>query len=87
VSEAWEEEGHCVMRVTWDSVWNVFENTTPSSISTVIKILFLHNSYKFTVPKVILKYFGAHILILCTCLSIMSKLRGKNFFPNLLLFK
>jgi hypothetical protein len=39
LSEVWEEEGNCidVMHVMLDSVWNVFETATPSSISKVIK--------------------------------------------------
>jgi hypothetical protein len=53
------------------------------------KILFLCNSYKFTVPKLILKYIGVDIPIPYTSQNIMSKLRGEKiiFFPNLLPFK
>jgi hypothetical protein len=91
VSEAREEEGHCtgVMYVTSNSVWNVSETTTPSSVSKVIKncSFVILNVY---CAKLILKYIVVDIPIPCTSQNIMSKLQGEKknfFFPNLLLFK
>lgn len=58
-------------------VWQVFKTTAPISIPKVIKY-FLHSSYKFTLPKVILKQLGAGILILCIFLIIVSVLYEKT---------
>jgi hypothetical protein len=55
------------MHAMLDSAWGEIVIKTSSSISKVIKtnnILFFHNLYKLTVPKLILKQFGTNIIIL-----------------------
>jgi hypothetical protein len=91
LSEVQEDEGNYVLvwHVTLDSVWNVFETTTPSSISKVIKHYSFIILQKFTVLKVILKCSSVNIQIPCTSLDTMlkSEWRKKFFLPHLLLLK
>jgi hypothetical protein len=65
------------MPVALDSAWNVFETTTPSSISEVIRY-YSCKIFKFTELKLILRYRGVDISILYTSLNTVLPLEERR---------